>query len=83
MSKVIVKETRVIVWTLTCKSENLSGLESPMVFRITCLNDFEILIGRKSPGHVAEKDRWISALRLNGEVRAVLVKKTFLVGRSK
>ena len=46
LTKVTVEETGAIVWTLTCKREDLSELESHVIFAITCLNDCGILIGR-------------------------------------
>lgn len=44
--KLIVEETFVVAWTLIYKTENLSELEYLVVFAITYLNDYVILIGR-------------------------------------
>ena len=45
LSKEIVKEMCVVVWTLICKSGDLGELECLVVSTITYLNDYETLIG--------------------------------------
>ena len=47
----VVEETCIVAWTLTCEMQDISELECLVVSAITRLNDFGVLIGRgKSPG---------------------------------
>ena len=43
---VVVEETCVVAWTLTCERKAISKLECLMVSAITRLNDYGVLIGR-------------------------------------
>ena len=43
---VVVEETCVVAWTLTCKREDISELECLIVSAIASLNGCGVLIGR-------------------------------------
>ena len=43
---VVVKETCVVVWTVTCESEDISEMECFMVSAIIPMNDYGVLIGQ-------------------------------------
>ena len=41
-----MEETCAVTWTVTCEREDISELEFLMVFAITLLNGYGVLIGR-------------------------------------
>lgn len=62
----------VVLWTLTCKREDVSELEYVVFSAITCLNDCWILIVQGEP---CSQGRWISFIQLDGKVRGHFSRK--------